>query len=314
MGPDSLACWARRSRGRRLWPAVAGLLGASLASIACVAPAHALLRREPLGLLATGQALSLVGDGHRYAAFQEAGGPITLLDLARGGRRTVDPGAGPCHLGGFGGGWMSISCLGALGSLTRAELVGVRTLTRVAVKGVPGSPEVVHGADQQLGAVGSRWVIVSTCDPDAHGACTLSYVEWRTGRRVPAAPLTGRLAPDLNSPDLAKAPVRRWVRRATPLLYRRAGRRAVRLSRCRPYCTEIRQVAGTLRWTEEGRIRAYLPRAGRALSWTIPQLPGDPGATAQGVADGPKAILFRLASVGVPGLGQRAYEARWSGP
>ena len=186
MGPDSLACWARRSRGRRLWPAVAGLLGASLASIACVAPAHALLRREPLGLLATGQALSLVGDGHRYAAFQEAGGPITLLDLARGGRRTVDPGAGPCHLGGFGGGWMSISCLGALGSLTRAELVGVRTLTRVAVKGVPGSPEVVHGADQQLGAVGSRWVIVSTCDPDAHGACTLSYVEWRTGRRVPA--------------------------------------------------------------------------------------------------------------------------------
>ena len=51
-----------------------------------------------------------------------------------------------------------------------------------------------------------------------------------------------------------------------------------------------------------------------SLSWTIPQLPGDPGATAQGVADGSKAILFRLASVGVPGLGQRAYEARWSGP
>lgn len=50
------------------------------------------------------------------------------------------------------------------------------------------------------------------------------------------------------------------------------------------------------------------------LSWAIPQLPGDPGATAQGVADGPKAILFRLASVGVSGLGQRAYEARWSGP
>ncbi len=303
MGANVLAGRLRASGRRRRWAAIASGLGAAAALGAFAGAADGALRREPLRVLASGRFAALRGDGRRFAAVQVAADRIRLMDLARGTSRVVGIGPGACFLGGLGGGWMSVFCQDAGHNLASVEMIGVRTLARVAANGVPADPAAGE-YDRDVGDSGSRWLEVTACNPEAHDTCRTEFVEWRTGERRGCADACGRR--DLSSPGLAPRPYPRP--RYSPLVWRAPSRPPVRLSRCRPYCANVRTVGSTVRWDEAGRSSVYFPRSGRRLDW---RLPAGPAVSQVLTADGPQAVL--LWAISASGRGSRVLQAKWQG-
>ena len=230
---------------------------------------------------------AVVTDGTRYAAFLSDPTHLTVRDDVRGRSTEVSnpPGCRPVALA--GGGRLLRECPppppsedGQPGPEHQYEVVN---LTQETVNDVLARPGDVFTD------IGLRWLAGEARPQPGHTERT--YMDWRTGRRVPTGedPSDARVARDLDSPTLAPLapprPAEYAVEADEPFtvaqtgrdpqgrpahldLYRGTtergfGQRIARLERCgATACRSITIGGGLVTWVKGRQVRGYITRTG----------------------------------------------------
>jgi hypothetical protein len=259
--------------------------------VLALTPSDGLAAAEAPALRDTGVRVpgELFGDGERLVGVPEPAGML-VLDAATGQRGFVRSPPG-CSPAGVGGGAAAFACAMTPGMAGGAGVVV--DLVSGRQERLPERSLPTFGYNHAMVAgVGRRWVRVevrgyrnaydafierstarvviggqqrdTAFDLDAHTPWRLMCRPLRARTGIDAAGADGAILPYVYRRPIGATVV--WP----TIVVERCGRaRPLIARRCAGYCSPPAVAAGVVAWREGGRVRAFLPRSRRLVSWPV---------------------------------------------